>query len=75
MEIINVQLNENSIAMIVGPAGADSEAILIIDPDGGKQYTRLGWYDNHAHSDGLGMVAGTRFVRDIRGSGIHFGGR
>ncbi len=75
MDIINVQLNENSIAMVAGPAGADSEAILIIDPDGGKLYTRLGWYDNHAHTDGLGMVAGTRFIRDLRGPGVHFGGR
>jgi hypothetical protein len=75
MDIINVQLNENSIAMITGPAGADSEAILIIDPDGGKPYRRVGWYENQAYTDGLCMMAGTRFIRDLRGPGVHFGGK
>ena len=74
MEILTVQLNENSIAIIVGPKGADSEAIQITDPDTGKIFTRLGWYNTHDKSDGLGMIAGTRFLRDIRGPGVHFGG-
>ncbi len=75
MEIIAVQLNENSVAMILGPEGANSKTILITDPDNGKQYTRMEWYNTHDKSDGLGMVAGTRFIRDIRGPGVHFGGR
>ena len=74
MQVINVQLNEKSIAMLVGPAGADSEDILLIDPNGGKKFTRMGWYDNHDHTDGLAMLAATRFMRDLRGPGIHFGG-
>jgi hypothetical protein len=75
MEILNVQLNENSIALIVGPAGLDSEAIVIIDPDGGAQYTRLGWWETHDHTDGLGMIAGNRFRTRIQGLGVQIGGR
>ena len=75
MDILNVQLNENSIAIIAGSKGADSDAILITDPDNGKLFTRLGWYNTHDKSDALGMIAGTRFIRDLRGPGIHFGGR
>jgi hypothetical protein len=71
MEVLAVQLNENSIAMIVGSAGADSEAIVIIDPTNQKQYTRLGWYDNHDKSDGLAMIAGVRLIRSLRGQGVH----
>ena len=63
------------IAIIAGPKGADSDANLITDPDNGKLFTRLGWYNTHDKSDALGMIAGTRFIRDIRGPGIHFGGR
>jgi hypothetical protein len=74
MEILNVQLNENSIAMIVGPDGLNSKTILIIDPDGGKQYTRQEWWDKHGHSDGLGMIAGNRFRRRVQGAGAHIGG-
>lgn len=75
MEIISVQLNEKSIALIAGQAGADSEAILIVDPNGGTKYTRLGWYDNHGHSDGLAMVAAVRFLSRLKGPGVFLGGK
>ncbi len=74
MDIINVQLNENSIAMIVGPQGSDSELIVLVHPNGAKQYTRLGWYNNVKHTDGLAMWAGTRFRRNLIGSGVKVGG-
>ena len=62
----------NYFAIIAGPKGADSDAIQITDPDNGKLYTRLGWYNTHDKTDGLGMIAGTRFIRDIRGPGVLF---
>ena len=74
MDILNVQLNENSIAMIVGPQGSDSEAIVLVHPNGGKQFTRLGWYDNVKHTDGLAMWAATRLRRNLIGSGVKVGG-
>lgn len=74
MDILNVQLNENSIAMIVGSAGADSEAIVIVHPNGGKQYTRLGWYNNVKHTDGLAMWAATRLRSHLIGPGVRIGG-
>jgi len=73
MEIISVQLNEKSIALIAGPAGADSDAILIVDPNGGQKYTRLGWYDHHGQSDGLAMVAAVRFLGRLKGPGVFLG--
>jgi hypothetical protein len=66
MSIINIQLNENALAMILGPTGADSEAIVIVDPTNGKQYTRLGWWKNHEHTDGLAMIAYSRLIRGMR---------
>jgi hypothetical protein len=74
MDILSVQLNENSIAMIVGPQGADSELIVLVHPVGGKQFTRLGWFENVKHTDGLAMWAATRLRRHLIGSGVQVGG-
>jgi hypothetical protein len=74
MDIINVQLNENSIAMIVGSEGANSTAIVIVHPNGGKQHSRLKWWNDVHHTDGLAMWAGTRFRRHLIGSGVKVGG-
>jgi hypothetical protein len=57
MVIIDVELNEKSIAKIVGSQGADSNAIILIDPDGHTRYTRLGWYESHGGKDGLAAYA------------------
>ena len=72
-QIINVQLNENSLAAVLGSNGPDSEAIQLIDPVNGAKYTRLGWYNNHGQTDGLAMLAASRLIASLRGPGVHFG--